>query len=537
MVRNVLFIMCDQLRWDYLGCYGHPHIKTPNIDALAKRGLRFDRAYVQASICGPSRASYYTGRYVSSHGATMNCAPLSLGEWNIGDHLRPLGVSPVLCGKTHMAPDWREMRRLGIDPYSVTGRRLAECGFDVYYRDDGLHLDDYWEHGSYNRLLVDRGYEGTNPWHWWANSSENESGRPSTGWLMKHADKAARIDEADSETAVTTELAMKFIAEHGETPWCLHLSYIKPHWPYVAPAPYHERYSSEDVIDAVRSDGERQRPHPLLRFYIEESKASQSFSREEVRRRVIPAYMGLITQIDDHIGRLMAFLDERGLAKDTLVVFTSDHGDYLGDHWLGEKDFFHEACVRVPMIVADPSPEADATRGGSSDELVEAIDLLPTFVEALGGWPSDRLEGQSLLPLLKGEKPYDWRTFAVSEADYATAEFRRQTGRGSDDARSFMVATKRWKYILPLGFPPMLFDLEKDPQELNDLGTDEAHAEVRGEMRDHLLHWALRNHQRVTIERERIDNMVGRNEDVGLFIGYWDEEDVENKANLPHYSD
>ncbi len=115
-IKNILFIMCDQLRFDYLSCAGHPHLETPHIDALAARGVRFSRAYVQSPICGASRMSFYTGRYVQSHGASWNAFPLKVGEMTLGDYLRPLGLATVLVGKTHMEPDREGMERLGIDP-------------------------------------------------------------------------------------------------------------------------------------------------------------------------------------------------------------------------------------------------------------------------------------------------------------------------------------------------------------------------------------------------------------------------------------
>ena len=120
---NILFIMVDQLRFDYLGCTGHPSIKTPNIDALAARGVSFTQCYVQAPLCGPSRMSTYTGRYCHSHGATWNGTPLRVGEMTLGDHLRPLGMETYLCGKTHAAPDSAGMQRLGIDASSTIGKR------------------------------------------------------------------------------------------------------------------------------------------------------------------------------------------------------------------------------------------------------------------------------------------------------------------------------------------------------------------------------------------------------------------------------
>jgi len=530
--KNILFIMCDQLRWDYLGCTGHPALDTPHIDALAARGVRFTRAYVQSPVCGPSRMSFYTGRYVSSHGSTMNGAPLKVSEWNIGDHLRPLGLRPVLCGKTHMVADREGMQRLGLDPQSVIGAQVAECGFDVVFRDDGVHTDLNWQAGAYNQALAERGYAGDNPWHWWANAAE-ENGKLLSGWFMKDAEKPARIDEAASETALTTKQALAFIAEAGDRPWCLHLSYIKPHWPYVAPDPYNALYSEADVIDPIRHAAELTDPHPLLRIFMKERKASLSFAREEVRRHVIPAYMGLIKQVDDHIGIVMKDLETRGLLDDTLVVFTSDHGDYLGDHWLGDKDFFHEPCVKVPLIIADPSANADSTRGACCDALVEAIDLLPTFVEALGGTPDERLEGRSLAPFLTGPEPATWREAVFSEDDYGAMGIRCFTEQGPDDARIFMVMTERWKYIAPLGFRPLLFDLETDPQEFRDLGDDPGYAEIRAELRERLLSWSLRNHQRTTVSRQSIEAAIGEDENRGFLIGYWDESDLDDPANLP----
>ena len=163
--------MADQLRADYLSCYGHPRLHAPHIDALAARGVRFSHAYVQAPVCGPSRMSFYTGRYVSSHGSTYNGVPLRIGEMTIGDHLRPLGMRAVLVGKTHMAADRVGMARLGIDPYSIEGVYARECGFEPYERDDGLWPDQSAPYDlPYNRYLRDLGYDADNPWHGFRNA-------------------------------------------------------------------------------------------------------------------------------------------------------------------------------------------------------------------------------------------------------------------------------------------------------------------------------------------------------------------------------
>ncbi|MEQ9125174.1 MAG: sulfatase-like hydrolase/transferase, partial [Alphaproteobacteria bacterium] len=176
-VKNVLFIMTDQQRWDYLGVMGHPVLETPALDALAARGVTFSHSYCQSPICGASRMCTYTGRYMTTHGAVWNNIPRSVAEWTIGDHLRPLGVRTALVGKTHMAADAAGMARLGVERGSPLGVLLSECGFEPFERDDGLHPTESADPNlAYNAYLRDLGYGGDNPWHDWANAAEGPSG-------------------------------------------------------------------------------------------------------------------------------------------------------------------------------------------------------------------------------------------------------------------------------------------------------------------------------------------------------------------------
>ena len=326
-----------------------------------------------------------------------------------------------------------------------------------------------------------------------------------------------------------TRRAMEFIAGAARDgrPWCLHLSFIKPHWPYIAPAPYHALYGPGDVKPAVRDAAERRDPHPVYAAFMD-LRVSRNMAREEVRARVIPAYMGLIKQIDDQLGVLFAFLDREGLAETTLIAFTSDHGDYLGDHWLGEKDLFHDCSVKVPLIVVDPSPAADATRGSTCDKLVEAIDLAPTFLDWFGGRPRPNvMEGRSLLPLLHGRADMPWRRYAVSEYDFSMLGVREALGLGPRDSRLFMLFDGRWKLVHAPGFRPMLFDLAGDPDELRDLGADPAHAPEIARLKELLLDWALRDHARVTMDDEAILAYGPAIQlERGVVIGYTDEAEV-----------
>ncbi len=530
-VKNILFIMCDQLRADHLSCFGHPHLKTPNLDALAARGVIFDRAYVNSPVCGPSRMSYYTGRYVHSHGASWNFVPLKAGEMTIGDHLRPLGVQSVLVGKTHMRADFSGMSRLGIDPNSQVGVRMAQCGFDPYERDDGIH--PYSGHDpdpAYNDYLRSQGYTGENPWEEWANSTEDEDGTLRSGWFLKYSNRAARIADEHSETPYITRRAMDFIRESGDKPWCLHLSYIKPHWPYLVPEPYASMYGPEHALPVVRSEAERADPHPVYAAMMQH-KVSQTFAKDGVREAVIPGYMGLIKQIDDQLGLLFQFLEEQGLMDSTMIVFTADHGDYLGDHWMGEKDLFHDPVIRSPLIIYDPDPRANATRGTRCQAMVEAIDLAPTFLDVYGGEAVPHvMDGHSLRPWLFGQSPANWRQEVVCEYDFAFQDSRITLGAQPQNCWMRMIFDGRYKYVLFEDFRPMLFDLQTDPQEFQDLGASMApeHVQARQRLHEALFRWARKPRQRVTVSDAAIASIEvqARITEGGILIGYWDEEDL-----------
>ncbi|CUH80741.1 sulfatase-like hydrolase/transferase [Tropicibacter naphthalenivorans] len=533
---NVLWIMADQLRFDYLSCYGHPHLHTPHIDALAARGVRFTNAYVQSPVCGPSRMSAYTGRYVRSHGSTWNGMPLRVGEPTLGDHLREAGARAVLVGKTHMTADAEGMAWLGIDPASEIDVRVSECGFEPFERDDGLHPDSPRQQWSaYDDYLVAHGFQSDNPWEDFANSGVDPDGELLSAWLLKNSRLAANIPEEHSETAYMTNRAIDFMTEAQEDgrPWVCHLSYIKPHWPYIVPAPYHDMYGPEHIVDPVRSEAERDTDHPLVRAY-QDARVCRSFSRDHVRDHVIPAYMGLIKQLDDNLGRLFKWMDDSGIAGNTIVVFTSDHGDYMGDHWMGDKDFYHEMAVKVPLIIADPRAEANDTRGVVSDALVEMIDIAPTCMSALGLDPKPHvIEGRDLTPILHGTEVFS-RRYAISEHDYHWSEMARSLNQPQEHAHTVMIHDGRWKFIRCEGFRPVLFDLETDPQELTDLGASDApeHVAVRARMESALLDWARRHHTRITATHEVLARQK-RAAESGILIGFWDGKEYLEATGKP----
>ncbi|MGR3634424.1 MAG: sulfatase-like hydrolase/transferase [Shimia sp.] len=530
---NILFIMYDQLRFDYLSCAGHPHLHTPNFDRVAAMGVRFSNAYVQSPVCGGSRMCFYTGRYASSHGAQWNGFPLRVGEQTLGDHLRREGMDCWLIGKTHMKADAEGMARLGLSADSMIGARQAECGFDAWVRDDGLWgygPDGFYDEkrSPYNEYLKSKGYESENPWADFANSGV-EGDEIASGWIFRNADKAANIREEDSETPWLTTKTIEFTEQEHARPWLAHVSFIKPHWPYIVPAPYHDMYGANHVPAAVRHDVEREDAHPVFGAY-QGNKIAQAFQRDEVRQKVIPAYMGLIKQCDDQLGRLLDQLEATDQLSSTMIVLTSDHGDYLGDHWLGEKDLFHEPSVKVPMIIYDPRAQADASRGSTCDALVESIDLAATFVEAAGGKVPDHIiEGRSLMPWLRGETP-DWREYAISEFDYSATPQAVKLGLEPRDARLFMVFDGRFKLMhAEGGFRPMLFDLAEDPEEFHDLAKGDAHEAEIDRLYDHLAEWGRRMSQRVTRSDDDIRAMRGRSLRRGILPFLADGTEVDEE--------
>ena len=522
MAKNILLIMCDQLRADYLSCEGHPTLQTPNIDQLAARGVRFTQAYAQAPICGPSRSCFYTGRYMSSHGSTWNWVPLPIGERTLGDFLRPHGYRVAVTGKTHIAADVDGMRRLGIDPKSKKGSLIGQGGFEPFTRHDGVHATlKSSANLAYNSFLRQHGYESENPWQDYANSVTCPDGTIASGWYLRNSNKPSRVADEHSETAFITDRAMDFIREQRDHPWCLHLSYIKPHWPYIASAPYHQLFHPDDCLPAHRLEEERINPHPVYQAFMN-NEVSKTFSRDEVRTTVVPTYMGLIKQIDDHLGRLFSFLKTENHMTDTMIVFTSDHGDYLGDHFLGEKELFHDCAARLPLILYDPDSSADATRGTVNDTLIESIDLLPTFLESCHLDQVDHiLEGESLMPLVRGTKVRRRHDDVFSELDYAYYDTRRQLNLEPSEARSYMIRTKDWKYIYHRHFRPQLFDLKNDPGEFVDLGGETSRISVLKELADRMFLRLLQLKSRVTESDSTVDARTDVVKDRGIYIGRW----------------
>jgi arylsulfatase A-like enzyme len=520
---NILFIMADQLRHDHLGCTGHPYLKTPHIDALAKRGVRFTNAFVTSGVCGPSRMSYYTGRYAISHGATWNRVPLSVGEVTLGEMLRGAGLTLALTGKTHVMADQAGLQRLQLDGASELGALLRHGGFEEIDRYDGHH--EPGGESGYPAYLRAQGYDSSDPWTDYVIAGLGPDGVVKSGWHMRNVHLPARVQEPHSETAYMTDQAIAFIKHIGSRPWVLHLSYVKPHWPYMAPAPYHAMYTPEQCLPVVRNDAELVDAHPVLAAYRHQEECV-SFHRDDCIRTVRPVYQGLVSQLDHHLGRLFEAMAASGRLDDTLIVFCADHGDFLGDHWLGEKELFYDTVQRVPFIIVDPRREANTTRGSVESRFVECVDVVPTILDALGidlAPHQHRIEGRSLQPLLHGQTNADapWRDFVFSELDYCFREARLLLKKNVHQCRAFSLRDAHWRYVHWLDEPEQLFDLQADPQEFNDLGRDASTATLRAAMRDKLMGFLARRRHRTTLTDAQIAAGTAQHKRAGVFFGQW----------------
>ena len=286
------------------------------------------------------------------------------------------------------------------------------------------------------------------------------------------------------------------------------------------------------MLPVIRSEEERRDPHPLLAEFMER-RVGKTFARDEVREEVIPVYMGLIKQIDDQLGLLFRFMEDRGLFDKTLIVFTSDHGDYLGDHWMGEKDLFHEPSVKVPLIVYDPSDAADAARGTTCDELVESIDLIPTFLREPRR-RSRRAVAPAGRPLAAcrsstARAPTAWRRFAISEYDYSLHPFSAKLGIEPRDAQPLHGGRQALEADPRPGLPADALRPRHRPQRVPRPRRRPPFEAERQRLMAALNAWGLRLSQRTTLSEQQMRDRRGKSQRRGILIGVWDESDVPDE--------
>lgn len=476
---NVLFITADQWRGDSLGYAGHPLVKTPNLDALAADAATFLNHYSNAAPCSPARACLYTGLYQMTNRVVRNGTPHAHRFDNVALAARRQGFSPTLFGYTDQSADPTVVPE--GDPRLTTYEGVLP-GFDVRLR---LPEDEK----PWLSWLKSRGYDFADKFA--AHAPVSAPGR------VSNAPPAYTADE--TQTAFLTD---EFIRWHGEQDgaWFAHLSYLRPHPPFVVPAPYNTMYDPSDVpaFRRAASSADERTIHPLLdlalgtthldHFIVDGSGLVADLSDAEFRQ-LRATYYGMISEVDAQLGRVFAAIKAAGQWNDTLLIFTSDHAELAGDHFMLGKGGFHDESQHVPLIIRDPRVE---TRGARITAFTEAVDIYPTLLEAIGVAPTHVADGRSLLPWLAGETPPDWRDAVHWEFDFrdvAGQSAERALGLRSDQLNLAVIRSGRWKYVHCAALPPLLFDLEADPHGLVNLAQDPTHAGARLEMAERLLAW------------------------------------------------
>ncbi len=489
---NVLFITVDQWRGDCLSAAGHPVVRTPNLDRLAARGVRFANHWANIAPCGPSRATLHTGMYAQNHRSVLNGTPLDDRFTNTARQARLAGYeNPALFGYTDTSLD---PRTLPPDDPRLTTYEEVLPGFDAV-----LFNPDSAGSPAWAKWLAARGVDVP------ANPQDLYLPRDRYPGAEDHGETWAptRFAAEHSETVMVVE-AFRDWLDHGaaDGPWFAHLSFIRPHPPYRNPEGYHDVYDADEGGDfagcADRDD--EMALHPLAGAAISLPGVGCP-TDERDRRQLRATYWGAMAEVDDRLGELFDWMGVQGLLEDTLVVLTSDHGEQGGDHWLVQKLAWYDESYHVPMIVVDPRSEADATRGRVVDEVTEHVDVLPTLCAWMGLEVPLQCDGRALQPFLHGTDPHTptpWRRDAHWEWD-----FRDPVGHLAEDVFGLtmeqccvgVLRTPDWKLVHfgapPEILPPLLFDLRADPGQITNRAADSDCSTVLAELFERMLRWRV----------------------------------------------
>lgn len=485
---NVLYITVDQWRGDCLGAAGHPVVQTPTLDGLAARGVRFANHWSVTAPCGPSRASLHTGLYLMNHRSVDNGTPLDDRFTNIAREARAAGYDPTLFGYTDTSVD----PRLVTDPDDPRLRNY-EGVLPGFTEGTVLGWNDM---GPWLRWLAAHGHDLPATWE--------ELFEPLPGYpgAEDHADAWApsRFPAVHTETAFITERTIEWLRRRPDaSPWFAHVSYIRPHPPYRAPEGYHDRYDPDDG-PPFRRLADRDRELAMHPLHAAATHITGCPTDERELRQIRAAYWGNMTEVDDQLARLLAELDRLGQTDDTLIVLTADHGEMLGDHWLLEKLGWWDESYHVPLIVVDPRPEADATRGTVVREVTESVDVMPTLCTWLGIEVPIAVDGRELQPFLHGPgAPADWRTDAHWQWDFRDPV--RHLGEDllgltMEQCSIDVLRGPDHKLVQFGGGERLFFDLADDPDQVVDRSDDPAALPAIVDAQTRLLTWRMRHDDR-----------------------------------------
>ena len=453
---NILFITADQWRGECLSALDHAFVQTPNLDALARDGVLFSKHFAQATPCAPSRSSMHTSLYMQNNRCVVNGAPLDSRFTNWALEVRAAGYEPSLFGYTDSAIDPR-----GLDTDDPRLRHYSEPlpGIETYTP----MLDEV--SAEWVEYLRAKGHTMPDrPWSLYSTLVEG------TDW----ADGGERVlpmamSREDHETHYMVNRCIEWI-ETQDRPWITHLSLLRPHPPFAAPEPYNALHDPEVMPQPLRqaSIDDEARQHPLLDYFINHSRFRATENPRQMQQDMVN-YFGLIQEVDDNLGRLFDAIKARGDWDSTLVIFTSDHGEQLGDHWLTSKLGYFDQSYHIPLIVRDPRAQADVSRGQQVVDFTENVDLMPTMLDWLGLDIPSQCDGFSLLPMLRsGKMPHGWREEVFWECDFRNVRddsLERHLGLTLHQCSLSVLRDHDFKYVHFGAMPPLFFDLRQDPGE------------------------------------------------------------------------
>ena len=486
---NLLFLFTDQQRWDTLSAYGSsPKLKTPNLDRLAEKSAVFERAYVSQPVCTPSRATIVTGLYPHTHGLITNNLILRDDIPTIGDMAGAGGYDTAYMGKWHLGNE--VIRQHGFDTWVSTE--------DNYRRHYGK--EEYKSvHSDYDAFLREKGYR-----------PDREEG----DFSCFSRDFATRIPAELSKPAFTAREADRYIGEHRDRPFILYVNFLDPHPPYFSA--YDDMYAPEEIDLPPNFGSEPGEGAPLkyARTRFESRHAGRHFplKDEGAWRKQIARYWGQVTFMDHYMGQILDSLDQHGVADRTVVVFTSDHGDMMGDFKMLGKGKMNDSSARVPLLVRVPG----ITDGQRVVKVpIGQIDLVPTLLDMLGLPPCQEAQGKSLYPLIRGERGLEENDVFVEFQLGVTASTVKKgppeaafdtdnpvTGRKTQNLRErvrevygrpvaerAIVTADGFKLCLNEAGENELFDLNADPRELRNLFDDAAHQRKTEDLRARIIRW------------------------------------------------
>ena len=497
--RKILLISADQWRAECLSAIGHPVVKTPHLDALAKDGVLFKRHYTVCAPCGPARTSLLTGMYLMNHRSGRNGTPLDARHSNLALEARKAGFDPTLFGYTDTSQDFRTR---SLDDPALKTYEGVMPGFTV-----GMQLPDHM--APWIADLKAKGYDV---------NGRNDVYRPDTTKSLPagrgHNYHPTIFTAADSETTFMADTVMKWLSVRREENWFVHCVFLRPHPPVIAPEPFNAMYDPADVPLPQRkaSATEEAAQHPHLKLWLDMLAKNRSYDEHNVNnfvtmdelnlRQMRATYYAMITQVDEQVGRLIAHLKATGEYDDTLIIFTCDHAEMGGDHYTWGKETYFEPSFHIPLIIRDPRNAADPARGRQVDRFTESVDILPTILDWLGRAAPPQCDGQSLIPFLAGVTPDGWRDAVHYEVDFrytpnlTSLDAEAALGLAPDDCYFTVIRDDHYKYVHFANLPPLLFDMRADPHEMDNLAGRPEHNEVMLRYAQKMLSWRMRHAER-----------------------------------------